>query len=107
MESNRRMNNRNEDNPKVIQLMKQSFDAYYEVEESRQRHRLDGVRRELENIALGKAAWKKIFLKDTMWNTKAENKIITNPVHMAIIIGDERFSITKYLNNGKLYKPAS
>lgn len=93
MGSNRRMNNRNEDNPKVIQLMKQSFDAYYEVEESRQRHRLDGVRQELENIALGKAAWKKIFLRDTMWNAKSEIEIITNPVHMAIIIGDEDLAL--------------
>lgn len=93
MESNRRMNNQNEDNPKVIQLMKQSFDAYYEVEEGMQRHRLDGVRQKLENIALGKAAWKKIFLRDTMWNAKSEIEIITNPVHMAIIIGDEDLAL--------------
>jgi len=82
--------------PKSIQLMKQSLDTYYEVGKDPHAYSLDSVNHELEKIAEGEVFWKKIFLKDTMGDSITEIEILANPVHMAIIIGNEDLAFQIY-----------
>lgn len=83
-------------NPKSFQLMKQSLDTYYEVGKSTQTYSLECVNRELEKMAKGEVLWKKVFLKDTLWDSKSEIEIMVNPVHMAIILGNEDLALQIY-----------
>lgn len=81
---------------KNIQLMNQCLDTYSESSESKDRYTKEQVYSELEGMANGEVYWKKLYLKDRLWNSPFEIEILANPVHMAIILGDENLALQIY-----------
>ena len=90
--------------PLTKQLIRQNLDIYCNAGKSVQSYQVDSVKLELERIARGEAFWKKIYLKDIMWNSRREIEILANPVHMAIIIGNEDLALQIYERNKIAYE---
>lgn len=81
---------------KNIQLMNQCLDTYTESGEATDCYTKEQVYSELEGMANGEVYWKKLYLKDRLWNSPFEIEILANPVHMAIILGDENLALQIY-----------
>jgi len=81
---------------KNIQMMKQCVDTYSELGGSADQYSKEQVHFELVKIASGEVYWKKLFLKEKMWSGSSEIELIANPVHMAIILGNEDLALQIY-----------
>ena len=82
--------------PKNVQLMKQCIDTYSELGEITDQYIKEKVYFELVKIANGEVYWKKLYLKDKMWKGASKIEILANPVHMAIILGNEDLALQIY-----------
>ena len=82
--------------PGDIQLMRQCLNTFAEMKNTTHLYSKEQAYVELEKIANGELYWKMMYLKDQLWDAPNKIEILTNPIHMAIILGLDNLALQIY-----------